>query len=73
MRGTDIVLTLDEALQWETEQSLIDQVTATHAKGGMAVVVDVTNGDVLSLASVVGASATGPAHVRRRRPSRRSR
>jgi cell division protein FtsI (penicillin-binding protein 3) len=64
-RGTDIVLTLDEPLQWETEQSLIDQVTATNAKGGMAVVVDVTNGDVLSLASIEGASATGPA-----RPSR---
>ena len=60
-RGTDIVLTLDEPLQWETEQSLIDEVTASHAKGGMAVVVDVTNGDVLSLASVVGASAAGPA------------
>jgi cell division protein FtsI (penicillin-binding protein 3) len=60
-RGTDIVLTLDEPLQWETEQSLIDEVIATNARGGMAVVVDVTNGDVLSLASVVGASAEGPA------------
>ncbi len=59
-RGRDIVLTLDEPLQWETEQSLIDQVTATHAKGGMAVVVDVTTGDVLSLASVEGASADQP-------------
>jgi cell division protein FtsI (penicillin-binding protein 3) len=60
-RGTDIVLTLDEPLQWETEQSLIDQVTATNAKGGMAVVIDVTNGDVLSLASIEGTSAAGPA------------
>jgi cell division protein FtsI (penicillin-binding protein 3) len=59
-RGDDVVLTLDEPLQWETEQSLIDEVTASHAKSGMAVIVDVTNGDVLSLASVVGASATSP-------------
>jgi cell division protein FtsI (penicillin-binding protein 3) len=60
-RGTDIVLTLDEPLQWETEQSLIDEVTATHAKGGMGVVVDVATGDVLSLASIEGATATSPA------------
>ena len=59
-RGTDIVLTLDEPLQWETEQSLIDQVSATNAKGGMAVVLDVTTGDVLSLASVEGASPGEP-------------
>jgi cell division protein FtsI (penicillin-binding protein 3) len=59
-RGTDIVLSIDEPLQWETEQSLIDEVAATHAKGGMAVVVDVAHGDVLSLASVEGASATAP-------------
>jgi cell division protein FtsI (penicillin-binding protein 3) len=56
-RGTDVVLTLDESLQWQAEQSLIDQVTATRARGGMAAVVDVTNGDVLALASVEGADA----------------
>ena len=61
-RGTDVVLTLDESLQWQAEQSLLDQVTATQAKGGMAAIVDVTNGDVLALASVDGASATAPAH-----------
>jgi cell division protein FtsI (penicillin-binding protein 3) len=60
-RGSDLVLTLDESLQWQAEQALIDQVTATRAKGGMAAVVDVTTGDVLALASVEGASATGPA------------
>ena len=55
------MLTLDEPLQWQAEQSLIDQVTATGAKGGMAVVVDVTTGDVLALASVDGATAPTPA------------
>ncbi len=60
-RGSDLILTLDESLQWQAEQALIDQVTATSAKGGMAAVVDVTTGDVLALASVDGADAHGPA------------
>jgi cell division protein FtsI (penicillin-binding protein 3) len=61
-RGSDVVTTLDEPLQWETEQSLIDEVSATRAKGGMAVVVDVTTGDVVAMASIDGATATAPAH-----------
>jgi cell division protein FtsI (penicillin-binding protein 3) len=62
-RGTNVVLTLDESLQWEAEQALIDEVTATRAKGGMAVVVDVTNGDVLAMASIDGATANSPARI----------
>ncbi len=62
-RGTDLVLTLDEDVQWETEASLLDQVAATQAKSGMAVVVDVTTGDVLSMATVRGATKTSPARV----------
>ena len=46
------MLTLDEDLQWQAEYSLLDQVKATGAKSGMAVVIDVTNGDVLAMASV---------------------
>ena len=60
-RGSDIVTTIDEPLQWETEQSLIDEVSATRAKGGMAVVVDVTTGDVVAMASIDGATADSPA------------
>ena len=60
-RGSDLVLTLDESLQWQAEQALVDQVTATSAKGGMAAVVDVTTGAVLALASVDGATAGTPA------------
>ena len=62
-RGTDVVLTLDEDLQWQAEYSLLDQVKATDAKSGMAVVVDVTNGDVVAMATVQGATATSPAAV----------
>ena len=69
---------VDENVQWETEHALLDQVQATGAAGGMAAVVDVTNGDVLAIASVDGATAEGssrprasrrPASTTRRSPS----
>jgi cell division protein FtsI (penicillin-binding protein 3) len=62
-RGTDVVLSIDENLQWQAEYSLLDQVKATGALSGMAVTVDVTNGDVLAMASVLGATPTTPAKV----------
>jgi cell division protein FtsI (penicillin-binding protein 3) len=62
-RGTDVVLTLDRDMQFEVESSLLDQVTATRAKGGMAVVVDVQDGDVLAMATVEGATSTSPPRV----------
>ncbi len=60
--GTDLVLTVDEGLQYQVESSLVDQVTATAAKGGMAVVVDVHTGDVVAMATVDGAT-NGVAHA----------
>ena len=63
--GTDMVLSIDQALQYQVEQSLVDQVTATAAKGGMAVIVDVQTGDVLAMATVQGAGAGEPAHAAR--------
>jgi cell division protein FtsI (penicillin-binding protein 3) len=62
-RGTDVALTIDQNLQWESEYALLDQVQATRAKGGMAAVVDVTNGDVLAMATVHGTTATRTARV----------
>ncbi len=62
-RGTDVVLTIDEDVQWEAESALLDQVQATGAKGGMAALVDVTTGDVLAMATVRGATPATPAHV----------
>jgi cell division protein FtsI (penicillin-binding protein 3) len=56
-RGTDLMLTLDRDLQYEVESSLLDQVIATAARGGMAVIIDTTNGDVLAMATVQGATA----------------
>jgi cell division protein FtsI (penicillin-binding protein 3) len=63
--GTDLVLTLDQALQYQVERSLVDQVTATAALGGMALVVDVRTGDVVAMATVQGATATEPARPAR--------
>jgi cell division protein FtsI (penicillin-binding protein 3) len=60
-RGADVVLTIDQNLQWATEHALVDQVQASAAKAGMAAVVDVTNGDVVAMASVVGADAKAAA------------
>ncbi len=57
--GADVVLGLDEGIQYQAEQSLLDQVTAQGAKAGMAVVTDLQTGDVLAMASV-----TGGAHPR---------
>ncbi len=60
-RGQDLVLTLDQSLQYQAQQVLLEQVGATRAKGGMAVVADVRTGAVLAMASVDGAG--GPDRV----------
>ncbi len=50
--GTDLYLTLDQALQYSTEQALTDQVEATGATQGMAVISRPSTGEVLAMASV---------------------
>jgi len=62
-RGTDVVLSIDEDVQWEAEHALLDQVENTQAKAGMAAVIDTRTGDLLALASATGATATKPAHL----------
>ena len=54
-RGSDLVLTIDRSMQYEVEQELGRQMTATSAKGGMAVVMDTATGEVLAMASLVNA------------------
>ena len=55
-RGSDLVLSIDQNLQYEVESSLADQVAAQNAAGGTAVVTDVRTGDVLAMASIDGES-----------------
>jgi cell division protein FtsI (penicillin-binding protein 3) len=61
-RGSDLVLTIDQSLQYEVERVLADEVTKTKALGGTAVLADVQTGDVLAMASIDGATADVPAH-----------
>lgn len=62
LKGSDVVLTIDQSLQYQAERVLADEVTAVHAKGGMAIVTDVRTGDVLVMASVDGPNGPFPAH-----------
>ncbi|HSO94458.1 MAG TPA: penicillin-binding protein 2 [Acidimicrobiia bacterium] len=62
LKGSDVVLTIDQSLQYQAERVLADEVTAVHAKGGMAIVTDVHTGDVLVMATVDGANGPFPAH-----------
>ena len=50
--GRSIRLTIDRALQFEAEQSLMEQVEATGAKGGTVVIMDPATGEVLAMASI---------------------
>ncbi len=59
--GADLVLTIDQSIQWNTEQVLTQQVAASSAKGGMAIVADVHTGDILAMVTVDGSDPTRPA------------
>ena len=50
--GTDLVLTVDRSMQFQTEQALLARVNELSAKGGNAIVLDTKTGEVLSIASV---------------------
>ena len=57
--GTGLELTLDEALQYETEQALGAEILSSHAASGSAVVMDVKTGDILSMANLVASKSSG--------------
>ncbi len=62
-RGGDLVLTLDQSLQFEVEKQLIAGVNQANARGGIAIVADVQTGDVLAMASVVALGGGGGAKL----------
>jgi len=49
--GQTVVLTIDQTIQFRTEQALNAAVTATHAKSGTAIVMDPHSGELLALAN----------------------
>jgi len=59
VKGDDLVLTIDQAMQYETESVLAEQVGVTSAKGGMAIVTKPDTGEVLAMASVIRDEKTG--------------
>lgn len=49
--GSDVRLTIDADMQWMVEQRLAEQVKAKNGVWGVAVVLDVESGELLSLAN----------------------
>lgn len=58
-RGDDLVLTIDRALQYETERALGAEITIANAKGGIAIVMDTRTGEVMAMANLERDAATG--------------
>jgi cell division protein FtsI (penicillin-binding protein 3) len=56
-RGSDLILSIDQSLQYELERALMDAVTASTAKGGMAIVEDTRTGGILAMANIAGDGA----------------
>lgn len=51
LRGADVVLALDETIQWISETALNKMCIEQEAKGGVAIVMDVQTGAVLAMAN----------------------
>ncbi len=49
--GQTVVLTIDQVIQYRTEQALSAAVERTHAKSGTAIVMDPRSGEILALAN----------------------
>ncbi len=59
--GRGVELTIDEPLQYVTEQSLGAEILASHAKSGIAIVMNSRTGDILSMANLVAKTVQPPA------------
>ena len=60
-QGSDVVLTIDQSMQYAVEQALTSAVAQDGAKGAMAVLADARTGDILAMASVDAANGARPA------------
>ncbi len=58
--GTGVELTIDEPLQYVTEQSLGAEILASHAKSGIAIVMNTRTGEILSMANLVSKTVQPP-------------
>src|ERR1044071_7107732 len=58
--GQDVLLTLDLRLQYFAYRELKAAVALNHAKGGLVVVADANNGDILAIANQPGFNPNRP-------------
>jgi cell division protein FtsI (penicillin-binding protein 3) len=59
--GTGLELTLDQSLQYDTEQALGAEIVASKAVSGTAVIMDTRTGNILAMANLAAAPAGSPA------------
>lgn len=59
VKGHDLVLSLDRALQFEAERILSEHVAEASASGGTAIVMAPGSGEILAMASVVRHGSSG--------------
>ncbi|MDQ6928564.1 MAG: penicillin-binding protein 2, partial [Actinomycetota bacterium] len=58
--GKELTLTIDRSMQYETERVLSDQIVATKAKGGIALVMDVQTGEIRAMANLAAGTGGAP-------------
>jgi cell division protein FtsI (penicillin-binding protein 3) len=58
--GANIALTIDRDVQWVAQQALEEQVRRSDARSGDAIVMDVTTGDLVAVATVPGYDPNKP-------------
>src|SRR5258708_1544184 len=61
--GQTVVLTIDQTVQYRTEQALSAAVERSHAKSGTAIVMDPQTGEILALANAPTFDPNQPAKV----------
>jgi cell division protein FtsI (penicillin-binding protein 3) len=61
--GHNLVLAIDRSLQFEAERLLAEQVAATYASGGVAIVTNPTTGEILAMANVARDPESGTVRV----------
>jgi cell division protein FtsI (penicillin-binding protein 3) len=61
VRGDDLVLAIDEPLQFDTEEALARAIVAAQAESGMALIEDRRTGQLLAVAELTMPTATEPA------------
>lgn len=52
--GQDVMLTIDQGLQFESERIMQEEVLASGSIGGTAIIADIKTGEILSMVSITG-------------------